>query len=299
MSLADQVRPAGLARALGGRSSSLLVVPLLLFDLLVFVVPFGYLLRISLTERTTATAYGEGTWSLEGFQYVLETATLRETYLFTLGFAVVATAVSVGVAVLYAYAMWRAEGTRRLVLTAGVLVSMFTAVVVKLFAAILVFAPNGVLGGVLTATGLLAGPPLLVNNEIGALLGQLYVIVPYSVLAVYSVLATVDESLLEAARDLGAGRVRTFRAVVLPHAVPGMLVAGVISFTWSVGAYAAPLLVGSGSERTAGMAVSDLLLKRFDWSAAAALAVLVTLTVFLALAATRVVLARLEVDAGV
>ncbi|MEZ3143759.1 ABC transporter permease [Halobaculum sp. MBLA0143] len=299
MSLADQVRPAGLARALGGRSSSLLVVPLLLFDLLVFVVPFGYLLRISLTERTTATAYGEGTWSLDGFQYVLETATLRETYLFTLGFAAVATVVSVGIAVLYAYAMWRAEGVRRLVLTAGVLVSMFTAIVVKLFAAILVFAPNGVLAGVLTATGLFAKPPLLVNNVIGALLGQLYVVVPYSVLAVYSVLATVDESLLEAARDLGAGRLRTFRAVVLPHTVPGMLVAGVISFTWSVGAYAAPLLVGSSSERTAGMAVSDLLLNRFDWSAAAALAVLVTLTVFLVLVVTRVVLTRLEVDAGV
>lgn len=299
MSLADGVRPAGLARALGGRRSSLLVVPLLLFDLLVFVVPFGYLLRISLTERSTATAYAEGTWSLSGFEYVLTTPTLRQTYLFTLGFAVVATAVSVGIGVLYAYAMWRANGARRLALTAGVLVSMFTAIVVKLFAAILVFAPDGVLGGALTATGLVAEPPLLVNNGIGALLGQLYVVVPYSVLAVYSVLSTVDESLLEAARDLGAGRLRTFRAVVLPHAVPGMLVAGVISFTWSVGAYAAPLLVGSGAERTAGMAVSDLLLKRFDWTAATALAVLVTLAVFLALVVTRVVLDRLEVDAGV
>lgn len=282
---------------LSERPATALVAPLLLFDLLIFVAPFGYLLRMSLSGRRTAQAYAEGTWSVAGYQYLLAPSnTLLSVLGFTFAFAAVVTTLSVLVATLYAHAMWRADGTVRVALIAGALVSMFTAIVVKLFAAVLVFSPDGVLNAALVGSGLLPEPIRLVNNAAGAVIGQLYIVVPYSVLAVYSVLATVDESLLEAARDLGASGPRAFREVVVPHAVPGMLVAGVISFTWSVGSYAAPLLLGSGSERTAGIAVSDLLLREFDWPSAAALAVVVTSAVVVALIVTRVTLSRSGVD---
>ena len=278
------------------RPAAALVAPLLLFDLLVFVAPFGLLLRISLSERQPARAYAEGTWSTGGYEYLLDPSnTLASVLGFTFPFAAVVTVLSVVVATLYAHAMWRANGALRIVLTAGALVSMFTAIVVKLFAAILVISPNGVLNTALVGSGLLSEPLLLVNNAAGAVIGQLYIVAPYSVLAVYSVLSTVDESLLEAARDLGASGPHAFREVVIPHAVPGMLVAGVISFTWSVGSYAAPLLLGSGSERTAGIAVSDLLLREFDWPAAAALATTVTLSVVAALVAAHIGVSRLKV----
>lgn len=278
------------------RPAAALVAPLLLFDLLVFVAPFGLLLRISLSERQPARAYADGTWSTGGYEYLLDPSnTLASVLGFTFAFAAVVTVLSVAVATLYAHAMWRANGTLRIVLTSGALVSMFTAIVVKLFAAILVISPDGVLNTALVGSGLLSEPLRLVNNAAGAVIGQLYIVVPYSVLAVYSVLSTVDESLIEAARDLGAGGPSAFREVVIPHAVPGMLVAGVISFTWSVGSYAAPLLLGSGSERTAGIAVSDLLLREFDWPAAAALAITVTLSVVVALLATHAGLSRSKV----
>ena len=281
------------------RPAAALIAPLLLFYLLVFVAPFGLLLRISLSERQPARAYAEGTWSTGGYEYLLDPSnTLASVLGFTFAFAVVVTVLSVAVATLYAHAMWRANGALRIVLTAGALVSMFTAIVVKLFATILVISPDGVLNAALVGSGLLSEPLRLVNNAAGAVIGQLYIVVPYSVLAVYSVLSTVDESLIEAARDLGASGPSAFREVVVPHAVPGMLVAGVISFTWSVGSYAAPLLLGSGSERTAGIAVSDLLLRQFDWPAAAALAVVVTLSVVAVLVATRIALGRSGVSSG-
>ncbi len=291
-------RTGRLRQAVASRTGTGLLLPLLLFDLLVFVVPFGYLLRISLSERSTG-AYVEGTWSVEGYTYLLEPSnTISETFLFTLGFGVVVTVVSVTIATLYAHAMWRADGPLRIVLTAGALVSMFTAIVVKLFAALLVYSPDGVLNGLLVSLGLVSEPLRLVNNGVGAVIGQLYIVVPYSILAVYAVLSTVDESLLEAARDLGASSPRAFLEVAVPHAVPGMLVAGVISFTWSIGSYAAPLLLGSGSERTNGVLVSDLLLREFDWPAAAALAVVVTATVLGGLVVVRLVLSRREVTAS-
>lgn len=290
MSTADIGLRAQLGRLT--ETGSALILPLVLFDILVFVVPFGYLLRIGLTERSSMGAYKEGTWSLDGFGYVLSSDTLTGAFAFTLGFAVLVTVISVTVSVLYAYAIYRADGLLRVTLLVGVLVSMFTAIVVKLFAAILVFSPNGVLNSSLLATGVIGEPILLINNVSGAVIGQLYIVVPYTILAVYSVLSTVDESLIEAGRDLGASPMRAFREIVIPHTVPGILVGSVISFTWSVGSFTAPLLLGSGAERTVGVAVSDLLLERFDWAAAAALGVLVTVTVFLALAVTYVAIGR-------
>jgi spermidine/putrescine transport system permease protein len=260
-----------------------LLVPLLLLDGLVFLVPMGYLLRLSFAERTSGGAFAEGSWSLAGYEYVAETPLVHEIFAFTLGFAVLVTALAVAVGVTYAYAVWRAAGPWRTLLLAGAVCSLFTTIVVKLFAVVLVFSPRGVLNDVLTGVGPLAEPLLLVDNLAGAVIAQLYIVVPYAILTVYAVLTTLDDSLVEAARDLGADRPAVFREVVLPHARPGIAVAGIISFTWSVGAYPAPLLVGSGSEQTTAILVSQLLLTEFDWPAAAALAVITVAVVLTAL----------------
>jgi spermidine/putrescine transport system permease protein len=174
--------------------------------------------------------------------------------------------------------------------------SLFTTLVVKLFAIVLVFSPVGVLNDLLLRVGVLGDPLLLIDNLTGAVLAQLYIVVPYSILAVYAVLSTLDEALIEAALDLGADHPRVFREVVLPHVRPGIAVGAVISFTWTVGAYAGPLLLGSGSERTIGVLVSELLLSRFDWPAAAALAVVTIVLVFSVLL---VALLRLDTGGGV
>ena len=271
-----------------------LFLPLLALDLGVFVVPMGYLLRVSVTERTPRGAFVEGSWSLSGYRYVAETPLVHEIVGFTLLFAVLVTLLSVCVAVLYAYATWRATGRWRTVLLAGAVLSLFTTLVVKLFAVVLVFAPRGVLNDAFLWLGVVSEPLLLVDNLTGAVLGQLYIVVPYAILGVYAVLSTLDESLVEAALDLGADRPRVFREVVLPHVRPGIAVAAVVSFTWSVGAYPGPLLLGSGSEQTTAILVSQLLLTQFDWPAAAALSVI---TVAIVLVTLLVTLWRLD-DGG-
>ncbi|MFB6250181.1 MAG: ABC transporter permease [Halobellus sp.] len=279
MSLTD-ARAVGLSGLPTRWRTAALLVPLLALDVLVFLVPMAYLVRVSLTARSDGGAFVEGTWSLDGYRYVAETPLVHEILGFTLVFGVLVTVLAVAVAVVYAYAAWRATGWTRRLLLAGAVCSLFTTTVVKLFAVVLVFSPRGVVNDALGAVGLLAEPLLLVDNLTGAVLAQLYIVVPYAVLAVYAVLSTLDDRLVEAALDLGADRTRVFREVVVPHVRPGVAVAGIISFTWSVGAYPAPLLVGSGSEQTAAILVSQLLLTDFDWPAAAALAV-VTVSVVL------------------
>lgn len=293
----ERARLSALAPDVDRRTVALLA-PLLVLDLLVFAVPLGYLLRLSFTARTDRGAFQSGTVSLDGYAYLAESAVVADVVVFTAWFAVVATTLSVCIGVVYAYAVWRADGLLATVLLSGVVVSLLTTLVVKLFAVLLVFSPVGVFNDLVVGVGLVAEPLRLVNNEAGALLAQLYVVAPYAVLAVYSVLDGLDEQLIEAARDLGAGRLAAVRAVVLPHIVPGVVVAAAVSFAWSVGAYAAPLLVGSSGERTAGVHVSALLLQRYDWPAAAALAVVTVVAVGAVLGAAGYVLARRRGESG-
>ncbi|RXK50439.1 ABC transporter permease [Halorientalis pallida] len=275
--------------------SALLLVPLLVLDVGVFLVPMGYLLRLSFTAQTPDGAFVEGSWATDGYQYVFETGLVHDVFGFTLGFGVLVTALSVAIGTAYAYAAWQATGWTKTVLLSGAVLSLFTTMVVKLFAVVLVFSPRGVVNDLLTGLGVVAEPLLLIDNLTGAVLAQLYIVVPYAILSVYAVLSTLDRGLVEAALDLGATRQRAAREVVLPHARPGIAVAGVVSFTWSVGAYAGPLLLGSGSEQTTGVLISRLLLTRFDWPAAAALSVVTIVVVFAVLLAA---LWRLGGDGG-
>jgi len=281
--------------SLGGRRTLALLAPLLALDVLVFLVPTAYLLRVSLTARTPGGAFVEGSWALDGYRYVTETSLVHEILAFTLFFAVLVTALAVAVGVVYAYAAWCATGWTRTLLLGGAVCSLFTTLVVKLFAVLLVYSPQGLVNDLLRAVGLASEPVLLVDNLAGAVIGQLYIVVPYAILAVYAVLSSLNTQLVEAARDLGADGSGVFREVVLPHVRPGIAVAAVIAFTWSVGAYPAPLLLGSGSEQTVGILVSQLLLARFDWPAAAALSVVTAGTVFGSLL---VVLWRLDLAGG-
>jgi spermidine/putrescine transport system permease protein len=257
-----------------------LLGPLLLLDVVIFLVPMAYLVRLSFTARTTRGAFVEGSWSLDGYRYVANTGLVHEIFGFTLLFGLAVAGLAVIISVVYAYATWRASRGWRTLLLGGAVLSLFTTIVVKLFAVILVFSPRGVLNDALLGFAIVNEPLLLVDNLAGVVLAQLYIVVPYGVLSVYAVLSTLQQQQVEAARDLGAGPMRVFREIVLPHTRPGVAVAAIISFTWSVGAYPAPLLLGSGSEQTTAILVSQLLLTDFDWSAAAAVAV-VTVAVVL------------------
>lgn len=112
-------------------------------------------------------------------------------------------------------------------------------------------------------------------------------------LSVYSVLSSVKWELVEAARDLGAGRVRSFFEVVLPDIMPGITVATVISFAWSVGAYSAPALLGAGSDRTFALEVQEQMLINFNWPIATALSTIMLVLMLVSILFIYVTLGRI------
>jgi spermidine/putrescine transport system permease protein len=255
-------------------STLFLLVPIAIFELVFFVVPFLILLRMSLNAQSTASFY-ESAWTLGAYQEVLGSSLLHQVVLFSLKLGVISTVLAVSIGLFYAYAAYRADGIRKSLLLFAVVVPLLTTLVVKTYAWRPLLAPSGVLNDVLRSLGLISTPITFAPGMVGTVVGQVYIVLPYAILAIYSVLSTLDWAVVEAARDLGASRPRSFFEVVLPAAMPGIAVASVVSFAWSVGAYAAPAQLGSGQQTTFAMFVENLMLSQFNWPYGAALSVVV------------------------
>jgi spermidine/putrescine transport system permease protein len=270
--------------------------PLILFELLIFVVPFAMLVRISLSEQSQNLPYAEGTITVESYIEVLQSGFLQGIIVYSFRLGIIATVLAVVLATFYAYATWRADGLLKSALLFSVVLPLLTTLVIKTYAWVPLLAPNGTANNLLLAVGLLSSPVQVVPNTLGVVVGQVYIVFPYAMLAIYSVLSTVEWELVEAARDLGAGRARSFVEVVLPEIMPGVTVATIISFAWSVGAYSAPALLGAGSDRPFALEVQEQMLLNFNWPVATALSTIMLVLMFVSIVLIYVVLGRFGGD---
>ncbi|SDR09972.1 ABC transporter permease [Natronobacterium texcoconense] len=268
----------------------LLMAPLIAFELLVFVVPFFILLRISFAEGSTDHVYAEGTWSIESYVEVFTDGLLLSVIFESFQLGVIVTILSVVIGLFYAYAIWRSSGLVKSLLLLSVVMPLLTTLVIRTYAFNPLLAPSGTVNDMLLSLGVLSEPIQFVPATVGAVVGQLYIVLPYAVLAIYSVLSTMDWGIVEAARDLGASRPRSFFEVVLPQVMPGIIVAAVISFAWSVGAYAAPDLLSNNI--TFAVHAEELMLGDMRYSLAAALSVVMLLLMFVCVAVIFAVLNR-------
>lgn len=274
------------ARDRFGDRAGLLVVPIVGFELAVFAGALLYLLRMSFYASTPDRLYQPGTWTLDNYAQLVTDGYLQGRLLFSLQLGAVVTAITLIVGFVYAYAAWRADGRFRAVLLGAVLVELLISIVIKVYAWVPLLAPNGTINSLLVGGGLVADPIELLGTEIGVVIGLVYSMLPYVVLAVYAVLTSLDWALVEAARDLGASRPRSVLEIVVPQAMPGLLGGGITAFSWSTVAFAAPSILGSPSERTVASEAGRFVNTTFDWPRAAALGIEAVVVVVLVIGVT-------------
>jgi spermidine/putrescine transport system permease protein len=280
------------ARDRFGNRTGLLVIPVVVFELAVFAGALLYLLRMSFYASTTDGLYQPGTWTLDNYVQLVTDSYLQGRLLFSLQLGAVVTAITLVLGFLYAYAAWRADGRFRAVLLGAVLVELLISIVIKVYAWVPLLAPEGTFNSLLVGSGLVDEPLGLLSNDIGVVIGLVYSMLPYVVLAVYAVLTSLDWSLVEAARDLGASRPRSVLEIVVPQAVPGLLAGGITAFSWSTVAFAAPSILGSPAERTVASEASRFVNTTFDWPRAAALGIEAVVVVVLVIGLTVAVVRR-------
>ncbi|MEE1799329.1 ABC transporter permease [Streptomyces sp. NPDC101062] len=178
-----------------------------------------------------------------------------------------------------AYLISRAPKSRQGLLLALAVFPLLLSTVVRTFSWLVILGRNGIISDVVLATGLTDSPPELLYTEFALVAGLTQLFMPLMILTSYSSLSHIDPGLEDAARGLGASPGRAFRQIVLPLAVPGVLVGATLVFAGAVTAFTTPLLLGGSRNRTLATLLYDYANVKLDWNGAGAVALLMTVLV--------------------
>jgi ABC-type spermidine/putrescine transport system permease subunit I len=221
-----------------GRSRGLLGVALTLPGVawlaVFFLVPLYVVASISTGSvdpvfRSVVPAWNPRDWRTDQFAYVLSRLTGPDGYfgpvmVRTVVYVLLAVAGCLLIAYPVAWFVARHCGRRRGIVLALIVAPFWISYMMRMLAWVNLLADDGLVNRVLTGLGLVPDPVTFLSGRPSTVvLGLVYGYVPYMILPMYAALDRISPALLEAARDLGAGRFETFRRVVLPMSVPGVL----------------------------------------------------------------------------
>lgn len=278
----EKVR-SSLSERLSGPKTQLLTTagPILALEALFFVVPLAIMFMISLMEMQNfnLVANYSITNFVDGVTKIQNTQAFKNT-------TIIASLTTVTAAIIgfpIAYYIARFGGKYQNQLAALVIIPFWTNYVVRIYGWRVILSENGIFNTVLLGTGLIAEPlQFVLNSQISIWFGLVYLWLPFMILPLYSTLDTIDQSLIDAAYDLGASRLRVFTRIVLPLSIPGLVAGSIFVFIFSMGAYIVPSLMGGGIPFV-GTRIQYEFGFGADWPAGAALGSILMLIVMLIL----------------
>jgi ABC-type spermidine/putrescine transport system permease subunit I len=259
--------------------------PALLFVALFFMLPMGLLVRVSLYEGGGRSGFGiggmvkTGTWSTGAYRALLGDGYFAELLGFTLSFGFWAAAISVALGFGLALMIHRLPAWARLAALCAVFLPKLANVLVIVYGLVLLLGDFGPVNALLAPLRGDAAPWPLLHNLIGALIGEVYLILPYAVLLLVATLDRIPPMLVPAARGLGAGAFEAFWRVTLPLCLPGLATTFLLCLIFGLGAYVAPTILGSPNEFTLSVDIQRQAFENLNWPRAAAESVMMLVCV--------------------
>jgi putrescine transport system permease protein len=256
---------------------------------LFFLVPFGFVLKISLSQTAIAQPPYVPTFDLtQGFAAIKAAFAALSvdnfkllgsddlyvlSYLRSLVVALVSTAILLAIGYPIAYGMARLPRQWQGVAMMLVIIPFWTSFLIRIYAWINILQHDGVLNKILLALHIVSTPVVWLSTDTAMYLGIVYSYLPFMILPLYATLAKQEPALLEAAADLGSSPLQAFWLVTLPLSLPGVGAGVLLCFIPIVGEFVIPdLLAGSDS-----MMIGQTLWLEFftnkDWPVASAIAV--------------------------
>ena len=195
-------------------------------------------------------------WNIDNFRTLVQDHVYRRIALRTIGLAAGVTVTDAILAFPLAYFMARLASPRlRAVLFVMVLLPLWSSYLVRIYAWRTILAKDGALNWTLNGLGLPDANLAYTNKAMWIVFS--YVWLPFMVLPVYAALERIPESFLEASQDLGAKAWRTFRSVILPLALPGVIAGSIFTFSLTLGDFITPALVGGAGSSFIGNVVEE------------------------------------------
>lgn len=251
------------------RRETLRHVLMLLPAVLVLAVLFAYPL-LGIVNRSV---YKAG-YTLDMYRQIFRVPVYLQVILATFKVSALVTMVCLALGYPLAYVLATRRPRTAQLLMIIVVLPFFTSIIVRTYAWMVLLGRNGIVNQYLMALGFTDKPLLLLYNQGGVVIGMSYVLLPYMVLTVYSVMRSIDPRLVRAAHSLGASRLQAFRRVFLPLSLPGIAGGTLLVFILSLGFFITPALMGGPGDMMIAMLIEREVEITLNWSFASALAVI-------------------------
>jgi putrescine transport system permease protein len=263
----------------------LIILPPLLFLTVFFLIPFAFALKISLAETAprvppftdifshTADGHLRLSISLANYRYLLTDEVYGVAYLYSLKTAFFATLICLALGYPMAYAISRASKTTQSILLLIIILPFWTSFLLRVYALEGIIRDGGILNTVLLKLGLISHPLRIMRTSLAVYLGIIYSYLPFMVLPLFATLEKLDNTLLEAAADLGSPPWRAFLDVTVPQSIPGVIAGSMLVFIPAVGEFVIPALLGGPANLMIGRVLWDEFFGNHDWPVASSVAI--------------------------
>ena len=257
------------------------VGPAVVWTLAFFVVPFLVMVAYSLWQRSGNELVR--TWNLDNYAGFLAKPHFVEGLVNSLEITAMVTVISVLLAYPLAWIIAERVPRRwqRLALLLAIL-PFWTSYVVRSYAWLLVLSRGGYVNQVLMQTGLIDSPLEIAATRAATVTGFVHFFVMLLTLTIYANLVQLSPNYKRAAADLGASSLQTFRHVILPLTLPGIMVGAFLTFVLCIGDYITPQILGGNNELVLPQIIMLQITRRADFPTAAALSIILMLVITLA-----------------
>jgi putrescine transport system permease protein len=277
------------ARRIFTAPARLAAIPPYVWMVLFFLVPFGFVLKISLSQTAIAQppylpvfGLSEGidglkasfvALSLDNFRLLVSDNLYLASYLRSVLVAVVSTLILLAVGYPIAYGMARLPRRWQGIAMMLVIVPFWTSFLIRIYAWINILQHDGLLNKVLLALHVVSTPIVWLSTDSAMYLGIVYSYLPFMILPLYATLAKQDPSLIEAAADLGVSRIDAFWLVTVPLSLRGVGAGALLCFIPIMGEFVIPDLLAGSNSLMIGQTLWLEFFTNKDWPVASATAI--------------------------
>ena len=282
-----------LQRWLGANGQRLIVGIPWFWLALFFVLPFLFILKISLSEPQLAQPpyqdwireFEDGlltiTLNFGNYLLLLEDDLYFSALMGSLSIAAVSTVICLLIGYPMAYAIALSPKHWRMPLLMLIILPFWTSFLIRVYAWIGILKDNGLLNQLLMGIGLIDEPLQMLHTPIAVYVGVVYSYLPFLVLPLYATLVRLDNTLLEAAADLGARPWRQFLTITLPQSIPGVMAGSMLVFIPVMGEFVIPDLLGGPDTLMIGKLMWTEFFSNKDWPVASSLAAILLLVLII------------------
>ena len=261
------------------------LIPVIVYVALLIALPLLYILLISFFK---SDSYGGmiTTFTIKNYIEAFNQVYIN-VFLKSILIAGLTTFICILISYPFVLAVSHKKPRTQKILMTLVMVPFLTNSLIRMYGWLVLLRKSGVINQVLLGTGVIHEPLSLMYNMSGILIGMTYTLLPFMILPLYSSVSTIDPSLLEAASDLGASKIKTFFKIIVPQTLPGLFNGSLMVFTPALGYFFIVDILGGGKIMILGNLIKNQFLTARNWPFGAAISIVLVLITSLLILAYR------------